>query len=779
MQTNLKQYILVKVTADNNKLPANCNGEVVAAFDPQHWMTYDEAQKRANKLGLRVGFVITEQDPYFCLDIDGCLVQTASGSSWSQLATELCQSFYGCFIEASTSGRGLHIWGRYTGAVEPHKVKNTRLGIELYTKLRFICLGTPMQGDAEFDATQPLAAAIERYFKPEPGEVAQVEWTNQPVAEWQGTDNDEELLAQMLKSRSLASVYGSKATFQQLWIADADVLAACYPGHNGKPYDASSADAALAQHLAFWTGKNCERIRGFMLSSKLKRDKWEREDYLTRTILSACSRQRTVYHKGKSKEPGFDQRMAGGSVPAAELPSVFEDCTYIVSDHQVLVPGGLSIGPEQFKVLYGGFKFQLDDQKTTRSAWEAFTSCPNWRPPTADGKCFRPELPSLKIIEDNGRLLVNTYIPMKVNQAPGDVTPFLQLLERSYPDQTDRDILLAYVAALVQYPGRKFGWAPLLQGPEGNGKTFFTNAVSYAIGSKYCHTANAGEFAKSGSKFNAWIEGKLFVAVHDVRIRSDEEMELLKPLITDSKVEIQGKGRDQYTGDNRANFIFTSNHKDALRITDGGRRYAPFMAAQQTPDELVAAGLGPAFYTDLWDWAEGRGQWANHAPGFSKISHFLHNYKIPDMLNPLVAMTRAPRTSAWALFVAESASPVEQEITEAIQQGRPGFAGGWISGVMLDRFLDERKLAKMAPLSARAAILSRLGYIPHPNLPQGRITVEVLPDGARSRLYVKRGHPNASFTEPGNIAAHYSEAQLGSARRLVAADASRVARQNG
>lgn len=759
MKTNLNQYILVKVTTDGNKLPANANGQVVSAFDTENWMSYEAATAKATELGMMVGFVLTEKDPYFCLDIDNCLAP--DGASWSPLATELCQSLHGCFVELSVSGRGLHIWGRYD-RIAPHKAKNTKLGIELYSSKRFICLGQPMQGDTEFNATIPLAVVIDKYFRAELGdEVSPAEWTDSAVAGWQGPTDDSELLTMMLKSRSLASIYGSRATFQQLWTADVDALAKAYPSKSGKPYDASSADAALAQHLAFWTGRNCERIRGFMLSSSLKRDKWEREDYLIRTIMHACNRQVQVYHRGNSSEEGLDKRMAGGFVPAESLPEIFEDCTYIVGEHAVLVPGGAVVKPEQFKVLYGGFKFQLDDQKTTRNAWDAFTSCPSWRPPTVDGVCFRPELPPLKIVEDNGSLLVNTYIPVRVTQTKGDVGVFLELLERTYPDKTDRDMLLAFCAAVVQYPGRKFGWAPLLQGPEGNGKTFFTTALARAVGSRYCHTAKAGEIAKSGSKFNAWIERKLLVIVDDIRIRSDDEMEQLKPLITDAKVEIQGKGKDQYTGDNRANFIFTSNHPDALRLHDGGRRYAPFASAQQTPQELLEAGLTPQFYADLWAWAEGRGAWEGHPGGFSKIAHYLHTYKIPDMLNPATVATRAPHTSVWNQFVAASAGPVEQEIAEAIAQARPGFAGGWISSIMLDRLLEERRLAKHSPLNSRTTLLKRMGYVPHPLLPQGRCGAAVMPDGGRPRLFVREKHPAASISSLPLLYKNYTEAQTG------------------
>ena len=80
-----------------------------------------------------------------------------------------------------------------------------------------------------------------------------------------------------------------------------EALARAYPDP-ARGYDSSSADAALAQHLAFWTGKDCARIDSLMRRSALARDKWEREDYLPRTILGAVGRQFEVL-TDKALEP--------------------------------------------------------------------------------------------------------------------------------------------------------------------------------------------------------------------------------------------------------------------------------------------------------------------------------------------------------------------------------------------------------------------------------------------------------------------------------------------
>jgi hypothetical protein len=65
-------------------------------------------------------------------------------------------------------------------------------------------------------------------------------------------------------------------------------------------------------------------------------------------------------------------------------------------------------------------------------------------------------------------------VPINTPRKAGDAGPFLRHLAKLLPDERDRSILLAYMAASIQHKGVKFQWAPLIQGAEGNGKTLLT-----------------------------------------------------------------------------------------------------------------------------------------------------------------------------------------------------------------------------------------------------------------------------------------------------------------
>lgn len=309
-----RQWVVVLlvplVNGKTDKLPIDYRtGNVTAkdsggALNPAMWTDYATAAALATQWGasFSVGFVLTANDPFFCLDIDAC----HDGTAWSPQALELLAALPGTAVEVSQSGRGLHVWGQ--GVVPPHAKKRVDLGIELYTELRFIVLGRP---GATGDMSRPcptIEAFAAHYFPPRAGAGSVDIPDDGPCPEWRGPTDDADLLRRAMRSHSAAGVFGQRATFADLWTADAAALGRAYPpdASSAEPYDRSSADAALAQHLAFWTGRHVARIERLMRQSALAREKWDdREDYLVeRTIRGACARQADVL---KDKAPAAQQ----------------------------------------------------------------------------------------------------------------------------------------------------------------------------------------------------------------------------------------------------------------------------------------------------------------------------------------------------------------------------------------------------------------------------------------------------------------------------------------
>jgi primase-polymerase (primpol)-like protein len=113
----------------------------------------------------RVGFVLTSTSKIFVIDIDSAAMPDGQ---WHPLVKKLRAILPLAAFEVSTSGTGLHGWGRYTGDEPEHGCVATMEGIklELYTSGRFIALGdqTTVIGDAGADSTTELHQLIASYF---------------------------------------------------------------------------------------------------------------------------------------------------------------------------------------------------------------------------------------------------------------------------------------------------------------------------------------------------------------------------------------------------------------------------------------------------------------------------------------------------------------------------------------------------------------------------------------------------------------------------------------
>ena len=305
------------------------------------------------------------------------------------------------------------------------------------------------------------------------------------------------------------------------------------------------------------------------------------------------------------------------------------------------------------------------------------------------------------------------------------------------------------MAAVVQYPGVKFKWAPLIQGAPGNGKTLLSRCVTEAVGREYCHTPKAKELS---SRFNDWLEGRIFISVEDVFIgeHQSELAEALKPMLTDDWIEIEGKGGAKASRAVCANFILNSNHKDAVRKTRDDRRLAVFYCKQQTYEDIKRDGMAGSYFPDLYSWLK--------RDGYAIVTEYLQTYPIPAELNPAGDCHRAPTTSSFEEALMESAGRLEQEIQNAIENERIGFRCGWISSHFLDELIKQVGAERQYPPNKRRDLLKAMDYVPHPGLSNGQVNNAVSPDGCKPRLYVKENHP--SFSKSGRVVAdQYSSDQ--------------------
>lgn len=749
-------YVLIDTEPKKIKRPANyITGAVCDAHDPSAWTDADTAIAAAKRLGINygVGFVITDKDPFFLLDIDSCYNQE---TGWSELSKTLLAKLAGAGVEVSASQKGLHV----LGTTEPfeHGCRNDTLGLELYTSKRFVALtGIHATGDVSVDCTKALKEIVSTYFGPTAKtQIPKEWWSDTAVPEWSGPEDDDELLAMAMKSQSTKSKFGiaNTATFAELWDNIEPALAQFYPpdANFNEPYNRSRVDAALAQHLAWWTGCNAERMLRLMKRSKLYRDKWDREDYLPRTIRAARGNTNGCLVAQKHTNQEKSSQTFSSFLSPLDQKEYFNGCVYVCEDNAIVTPGGMILDRERFNVMYGGKTFVLDrdNAKTTNKPWDAFTMNAAQQFPKVHGSTFKPDLEPGLIIKRDSELLVNTYWPYQCMKKKGDIGPFLQHVANQFTDDRDQEIIINYLAALVQYLGKKFQWCIVIQGAPGNGKTFFTRCISYVIGDRYVQMPRSDEI---GSKFNDWQVGCMVVVVEDVFFPGSgfETLETLKPMITNERLMVEGKGKKKVMKDICCNYILNTNHKEGLRKSKDDRRFAVFYTAQQTAEDLIRCGMDIEYFQKLYNWA------INHN-GFAYIADYLCTYSIKREFDPLLQV-RAPITSTTEAAIKHGLGNIENEIYEAIESERIGFKNGWVCTTPLNALFKEIGADKRIPHNKRRDLMRSLGYDWHPHLKEGRVTSIMPGENSKPRLYIRVDHKDRNITDPQKIMDAYKDAQ--------------------
>ncbi len=693
----------------NKKVPWSASlGYEIDPHDPSQWLTHEQAVAT----GMNVGIVLTDSDPWFLLDLDNC--RDPETGQWTPEAMEVASMFPGSAQEVSFNGTGMHVMGK----VDPirmgerrnkFKYGHAQLELEFYHNKRFVALGHGMQGNIDIDWTDTLMSIV-----PTRDKVTTVELIDECDPAYTGPEDDQKLIQIILNARGSANqVFGNTASPANLWERDVEVLGRVFPSPSGKEFDGNSADLALMSHLAFYTGRNSARMDRLYRLSGLCREKYlKRPKYAIDTISAAVSGCKKVYDKPREQIIQADDARLdefGSIVTLQEIPDYFKGCVYVAHEHKVMVPGGSLFKPTVFNAMYGGHQFIMDTMgtKPTYNAFEAFTENRGVRFPKVMSTCFRPMSKPGLIIGD----AVNVYNPEIIDTTQGSVEPFLDLVRKLLPHELDQQIMLAYMAALVQYQGKKFLWAPVVQGTKGNGKNFLAECLIYCIGERYSWSPKS---SKIDAQFNTFLRNRILITVSEMHMFSKYEMlETLKDYITEHRQEVEGKGTNsEMVSDYCANWFFLTNHKDAVIKERDDRRFAMFFTAQQSREDMVACGmLSDNYFPNLWNWAR--------QGGYSAIRHYLLHYAIPDELNPAGDCIIAPDTSSTVEAISASYGVAEQYILESVASDEQGFRGGWVSTWAVSKMLEGHGIRR-APRKL-ASMIESLGYVSH-----GRSPVKIM-----------------------------------------------------
>ena len=267
------------VTRDGKptKLPVNPNtGNPADSSNPATWSDYQTALRyfetyKNNGLA-GIGFEFSNS-PFAGVDLDDCRdPQSGAVELWAREIIERADSY----SEISPSGKGIKIFVK--GRLPPGRRRKGK--VEMYDDGRYFTVTgarLPDRPETINERTEQLAAIHAQYI----GQDEPPKTLGKPSAPVDASD--EELLRLMLKASNSGRV-------KKL-----------LDGDNSDYASQSEADMAFCRDLAFWTGKDPERMDRLFRASGLFRDKWDRKHhgdgatYGQETIRRAIERTTETY----------------------------------------------------------------------------------------------------------------------------------------------------------------------------------------------------------------------------------------------------------------------------------------------------------------------------------------------------------------------------------------------------------------------------------------------------------------------------------------------------
>ncbi|WP_149537781.1 primase-helicase family protein [Siccirubricoccus phaeus] len=208
----------------------------------------------------------------------------------------------------------------------------------------------------------------------------------------------------------------------------------------------------------------------------------------------------------------------------------------------------------------------------------------------------------------------------------------------------------SWLADLFQNPMSKPGSSIILRGKKGTGKTLLADIMKKLIGAQYF--ARLDKPSQLTGQFNGHLLSTLLVDVEEAFFSGDKAAEgTIKSWITSEDVQIRLMRTDGFMAKNFSRFMFTSNEKWVVPVSDDERRFFVIDVSDRF--------LGNDKHFELL-WTE-----LEHAGGFREFFKFLLTWKKPDW----VKLNQPPKTEALARQFEESLTIPERFFWNAVKMG--------------------------------------------------------------------------------------------------------------
>lgn len=274
-----------------------------------------------------------------------------------------------------------------------------------------------------------------------------------------------------------------------------------------------------------------------------------------------------------------------------------------------------------------------------------------------------------RIVKDGNKTLINTYDhngelkPAEKYTAEGAaglkrIEAHIDLL---FGNQEKADLFIQWVAWQVQRRGQKIRWAPLIQSPEGMGKSFFGVLLEAILGKANVGTVSSEQV--NNPNYNGWVSGRCVNILQELRVQGRNRYEVLNALkapITDVTIPVTEKYVKSHTIPNVTNYIAFTNYKDAIPLNEHDRRWWVVHVDFADKTEFKKAiNNDPDYFKNLFDVLD------NHP---LEVLKYFHDVTITDEFESYL---EAPMSEDKDMMVFNEKANIEgyTESQEILEQG--------------------------------------------------------------------------------------------------------------
>ena len=722
-----------------------------------------------------LGMVPDAGERIFFLDLDKCVTDGQLDAPSGSIVQPFLAA--GAYFEGTSSGRGVHVIGRYTGELPAHCNKRPAVHTyEFYTESQGVALNRAHHtGSMDADCTAILGAMLPQWFPPRAGGEADLAYEmDRPRDDWDGPTDDDELLRRALAAKgSAAAAFGGRLTFRQLWEGQCDKN--------------SDTDMALAAHLAFWTGCHALRMERLMRRSGLVREKWNthRDYLLDRTIGRACSTTRNVYKQVRVVNSDVDlfavteeicreigaacdlrtlteavvpkigamglttvhanrviselgtrfkllgapmlkaQLMAMVHPPRAQsiddsivLPEWAEGLCYVTArDRFYDVRDGRTFTADGLRMAYNKhMPIKPNGQREDVVAW-----CRDrWNVPTVDDLLYRPDQEAF-FVEGSmpcGNLFRASTLPAVAepsDQCRHAITLFQQHLWLMCSQRLDvYTAVFQWLAHNVQKPGHKIRWSPLIKGVPGDGKSIVFDLLTAVMGGSANVKQTGPSTLTNSGGFTDWATGKAVNFIEEIRLVGKEKHRLFNAMKTFiGDTTIDVNRKGRASGDSMRN---VTNHWANTNYVDA----LPVDNLERrwmvvfSPYANIADAVSAK---GLHSVAELVAQFAAMGTSMRKEPGAWRAWLLGVDISTFDPDSRAPHTEERDVMAAMSEDPIDSVVQEVLENGGPGITENVFSSSHLRRALKIRAQLEdlsVPSTSAWSSLLSQIGWVRYP-----------------------------------------------------------------